>query len=130
MVISKLTGALSAVLASLALGVSLAACSSSTPATPVSTAPAALVKPAGCPQILSDLQAWSSTSSSDDISAATEFPSKVRADEAYAYPQLKSDEAILADDFDTELTVILSGDSSGTFDGAASDAQTVMTDCG
>lgn len=91
--------------------------------------PSALVKPAGCPQILSDVNTWESASS-DDISTAAEFPSKVQADEAYAYPQLKSDEATLASDFDAEFNAILGGDSSATFDGAVADVQTVMADCG
>lgn len=91
--------------------------------------PSALVKPAGCPQILSDVHSWESASS-DDISTAAEFPSKVQADEAYAYPQLKSDEATLASDFGAEFNAILGGDSSATFDGAVADVQTVMADCG
>lgn len=91
--------------------------------------PSALVKPAGCPQILSDVHSWESASS-DDISTAAEFPSKVQADEAYAYPQLKSDEATLASDFGAEFNAILGGDSSATFDGAVADVQVVMADCG
>jgi hypothetical protein len=107
---------------------SLTACGPATTA-PAATAPAQLVKPAGCPQILGDLKAFANSTPDQDFSMAGSFSAKVALDQQHAYPKLQADEGQLIVDFDGELAVIVSGDSTATLDGALADVGTIMADC-